>query len=253
LENGFQGGNGTLITLQNKDYNSGCEIATNLPNNQKIKDLGIDKESQSNNLEFLNTLIRLKSSNDFGNSQNTNTFINNDESRLYLKELVDLCNLEKRQTANLNEITNNAPYEENLSFMQNKSNIANVNRTNKIQNNYNNLGSYEIINYSNPIKNPAISSISGYFNRRHTEELNRLEKLKKEKFDKEESEFKKCPQMNKNSKKIVGRLNSKLVIKPNNIIQEKNKERNQTSDYQKKISTNQNALKNENGDDICIL
>ena len=69
----------------------------------------------NNNLEFLTTLIRLKSPNN-AQSKVTNTFSNNEDYSSKIKEMDDL---EKRQFVNFNEFYNNKVYDENSSFNHN--------------------------------------------------------------------------------------------------------------------------------------
>ena len=209
-----------LFTLNDKENNLNSGENVNI--NQK-------EENQLKNLEFLNTLIRLKSSENF-KSPPTNTFFNNDDSRLYLKELIDLCNIDRKQSINFNDISNNCPFDENLSFLQNRSSsntllkinsnlstIAPCNYNSSLNFNYH-LKNPE--NISNNKKPQGISTVNSYLNRRHNEELSKIEKIKKEKIEKENAQMKNIPQINKNSRKIAEKLSSKPKVqhdKNNNL------------------------------------
>ena len=170
----------------------------------------------NNNLEFLTTLIRLKSPNN-AQSKVTNTFSNNEDYSSKIKEMDDL---EKRQFVNFNEFYNNKVYDENSSFNHNKllSNSLKINtncnknssiKTNSLKVNHQHKYSDNISNNKNA---NFLSSVNGYFNRRHHEEISKLEKIKKEIIEKEKGEIKNVPQINKKSKKIAEKLTSRQSI-----------------------------------------
>jgi hypothetical protein len=181
--------------------------------------------------------------------------IKNDESRSYTREIICADNREvtpgrecgdlffndnislishnKSASYLLNNISHNQG-----EFIHNTKNINKQARNNANQvfsNRSNNLGEnntpvqhskttklnkndlIEITNKRrNLINNNDISSVEGHFRRRHNEALARMEKLKKEKIEKENNEIKAHPSINKKSKELV----EKLVNKPrsNNVI-----------------------------------
>ena len=204
----------------------------------------------NNDLEFLNTLLKLKPS-----MEENIPGIRNDESRSYTREIIGADNRDNTPgrecgdlffNDNISLISHNksASYLlNNIShnqgeFIHNTKNINKQARNNANQvfsNRSNNLGEnntpvqhskttklnkndlIEITNKRrNLINNNDISSVEGHFRRRHNEALARMEKLKKEKIEKENNEIKAHPSINKKSKELV----EKLVNKPrsNNVI-----------------------------------
>ena len=67
----------------------------------------------------------------------------------------------------------------------------------------------EISNKRRNLINSDISSVDGHFRRRHNEAQTRIEKLRKEKIDKENSEIRAQPLINKKSKEIAEKLMNK--------------------------------------------
>jgi len=212
--------NFNTLTLQDKENFQSKEDG----NKYEVLNLKEDQVKEtlqaSNNLEFLSTLIRLKNSSDNLIPQITvNTFFNNDESRIQVKELIDLVNQDKKQINIRNEVSSNNPYEaESYSFIHNKSNsnnaikliVPNVPVIPNTDQNTNNKVPQTIP------KKPFVSSVNGYFNRRHTEVISRVEKMRKEKMMKEQAELKKKPEINKRSRMIAERLSSKHFVKSQN-------------------------------------
>jgi hypothetical protein len=217
----YPNSNGNTLTLQDKDNFMSKEDG----NKYEITNLKEDQLKEtlqaSTNLEFLSTLIRLKNSSDNLLPQITvNTFFNNDESRIQVKELIDLVNQDKKQINNRNEVSSNNPYEaESCSFIHNKSNSNNaikfiVPNASVIPNSDHNTNTKQL---QTSQKKTYVSSVNGYFNRRHTEVISRVEKMRKEKMMKEQAELKKKPEINKRSRMIAERLSSKQFIKPQKL------------------------------------
>jgi len=101
----------------------------------------------------------------------------------------------------------------------------NNNQTNYRKLSNNKLETNDLIEITNRRKNFVnnISSVDGYFRRRHLETLVKMEKIKKEKNNQEEKENNHIPKINKKSKEIANRICGgsvhNIIINPNNKVQ----------------------------------
>ena len=235
------------------EYNYNDELKLQTKNSLKRDESNLANDNVINNtnndLEFLNTLLKLKLPRE--NEYSTMIKNNNDDSRSYTKEIIDLNN--QRETTpnrdggelffneNISQISHNKSYSNILNNIStNQGEVTNqrthglINSTsseyicsikannairneNQINNNFivNNptkLNKNDLIEISNKRRNlinSDISSVDGHFRRRHNEAQTRIEKLRKEKIDKENSEIRAQPLINKKSKEIAEKLMNK--------------------------------------------
>ncbi len=189
----------------------------------------------ANNIDFINTLMRLKSGLKSENSVYTNiNQKNDDESKSYIKEILDICsageckNIENSNYENF-EIKN-FNLDDNSSINSNNvNNNSFINNANNIQSKCNNIkliqkSEVTLVNQKNSIQQPKslkvddlieitnkrksmltnnLSSNDAYLRRRHLESISKLEKLKKEKDQREIFDHKFTPNINRKSREII--------------------------------------------------
>ena len=267
-----------ILSSNISDLSSKTKYSNRIVNDNSNNDN--NNTNLNNDLDFLNTLLKLKTPREIGNI----TRINIDDSKSYIKddinirvvtpgkegdlffnENISLISHNKSNSNLLNNVSNyqgDPPFKQNIQQRVNstdKYNIYNDNRTdtnrniNKINDrNENNNRNYvdnpyncdnnntncnnnqkqnqtkinkddlvEILNKRRKLINGDITSSEGHFRRRHNETQAKLERIRKEKLEKENIEIKNQPTINKKSKEIAEKLFSKN--KPNNIQNNKNK------------------------------
>ncbi len=235
-----------------------------------IYDNHIQNPSYNNNLNLKNS------------SNSLSPIRNNLESKIY--------NFENRNVNNL--VVKNNQYDRNLNnTFTNNSEFRNVSNYNMKQNNFNNpilnqkicrincknnfnsiqqlnkqpskkLETGDLIEITNRRKNyiSDISSVDGYFRRRHLETRIKLEKIKKEKSNIEDLGNKHIPKINKKSREIVNRMcngslhniqfnhNNKIkILKDNNNFVDNKEMYPEKNNYIKNINNLSSYLHDNNG------
>lgn len=176
----------------------------------------IKNQTECEELDFINTLLKLKaqsSSSSSINNSNYELFNNlpldsprkeqntiNDDSKSYIKEILDICD-----TKAMNNIENNS---DALQNSQNRK--KNSQMFKKLQRN-------ELIEITNRRKMMAdsLTSVDPYLRRRHLEELAKVEKIRKDNEKKEIGDGTFIPIINQKSKIICEKLASRKMEKMN--------------------------------------
>jgi hypothetical protein len=279
--------NQTVNTKTTPSNNNNNLINQNSYSPINPKSIGLSNPGSNeniSNLDFINTLMRLKSGLKLDTSTTyipnnninySNNLPNNDESKSYIKEILDMCsgseskmneisNLESRNFDDVGENNsmisgNNTNFNSflnigigfdnikgsnyNQNFYQNnffngqgqgsinnftnrqtgsgnKNTINSNNPNNQIQNNNNNFNQHprslkvdDLIEITNKRKNMVSSGTSNdaYLRRRHLETLSKLEKMKKEKEDREIGDQKFHPVINRKSKEMAHRMSRQNI------------------------------------------
>ena len=228
-------GDDVIINNQLKE-----NFVDNINHDERIKYLmNVNKNEQ---IDFINTLLRLKgiNSNDiiYDNENDNNlTGIHHlnsnikpdDESKSYIKEILDICDnntLNNVKNNNNNLLNNNELNSISLSINNGKDNLIEINPNNNIYNNIypinkndKGLKTRDLLEIANRRKKmdknfDSMTSMDPYMRRRHLEEVTRIERLKKERDIKEFGYKAFTPQISKRAQNIG---NKKNVVSLSNL------------------------------------
>lgn len=169
------------------------------------------------NIDFINTLIRLKGRNNTQQSDRMsieNNYIPNkeDESKSYIREILDICGSNNNKNINSNLIEDGSfdiSVNDTNRKTINKSNIGNEKGTNN-KSKIKGINTKDLIEITNRRKlmKDSLTSVDPYMRRRHLEEIARMEKIKKDIDKKEFGANAFTPQINKRSKQICDKMTS---------------------------------------------
>ena len=169
------------------------------------------------NIDFINTLIRLKGRNSTQQSDRMsieNNYIANkeDESKSYIREILDICDNNNNKNIN-SHLIDDGSFDISVNDTNrktiNKSNIVNDKGTNN-KTKIKGINTKDLIEITNRRKlmKDSLTSVDPYMRRRHLEEIARMEKIKKDIDKKELGVYAFTPQINKRSKQICNKMTS---------------------------------------------
>ena len=170
-------------------------------------------QNEIENIDFISTLIRLKGRNNTQTSDRLSIENNvivkpEDESKSYIKEILDICD----NNNNINCNSNGESFSISVNDNTNGTNVmlyrqsANSAQPKTIKG-INTKDLIEITNRRKMMKD-SMTSVDPYLRRRHLEEVARMEKIKKDLDKKELGSCAFTPQINKRSKLICEKMSS---------------------------------------------
>lgn len=186
IDTGNEGSTGN----KSEDFYSASKYFSNL-NSRRGSQMNtqtqpITTNEDISNIDFIQTLMRLKSGQSLDNSEVNPPLIRNDlgdDSKSYINDLIDICSSGKQ--------IDNTPLNEGANLPKR-------------------LNRDDLIEISNRRKNLVtnLTSVDAHLRRKHLETLAKMEKIKQERIKKENAENLFTPQINKKSKQICERLTS---------------------------------------------